>query len=84
LTYRAALTRSFLREFKKLPPELKDRILRAIDEITANPFAGVKLRGELEEYRRWRVGKHRIIYMINEKSQLVIFLDVGPRKAIYK
>ena len=47
MAYKAALTKNFLREFKKLPKEVRDRILRAIDEILSNPFLGVKLRGEL-------------------------------------
>jgi len=84
LAYKAALTKNFLREFKKLPEDVRDRILRAIDEIIANPFLGVKLRGELEGHWRWRVGKYRIIYIIDQKPQLVIFLDAGPRKTIYE
>lgn len=84
LAYKAALTKNFLREFKKLPEDIRDRILRAIDEIIANPFLGVKLRGELEGRWRLRVGKYRIIYIIDQKPQLVVFLDVGLRKAIYE
>jgi len=84
LTYKAAITKSFRREFKNLPEDIKERMLKAIDDIIANPFLGVKLRGDLEGFWRWRVSKYRIIYMINHSSDLVIFLDVGLRKAIYK
>jgi mRNA interferase RelE/StbE len=84
LTYKAALTKNFLKEFNKLPENVKDKILRAIDEIVTNPFSGVKLRGELEGRWRWRVGKYRIIYMIDQTPQLVVFLDVGLRKTIYE
>jgi mRNA-degrading endonuclease RelE of RelBE toxin-antitoxin system len=38
LNYKAALTKSFLKEFKKLPKDEKDRILKAVDDIIANPF----------------------------------------------
>jgi len=31
LAYKAALTKNFLREFKKLPEDVRDGILRAID-----------------------------------------------------
>ena len=48
MAYKAALTKSFLREFKKLPENIKNRILRAIDEMLNNPYSGVRLRGELE------------------------------------
>lgn len=83
MPYKAALTKNFLKGFKKLPEDVKIRVLRSIDEIIANPFLGVKLRGELEGYWRWRVGKYRIVYMVNRTKQLVVFLDVGLRKLIY-
>ncbi len=84
MAYKAALTKSFLREFKKLPENIKNRILRAIDEILNNPYSGVRLRGELEGRWRWRMDKYRIIYIIEPKPQLVVFLDVGHRKTIYE
>ena len=84
MAFKAALTKNFLREFKKLPEEVKERILTVIDEVVANPFLGIKLRGELEGRRRWRVGKYRIVYIIDRTPQLVVFLDVGFRKTIYK
>ena len=84
MAYKAALTKNFLREYKKLPDHMKDGILRAIDEIVANPFSGVKLRGDLEGRWRWRVGKYRIVYIIDQTPKLVVLLDVGLRKPIYK
>jgi mRNA interferase RelE/StbE len=84
LTYKAAPTKSFLRALEKLPEDIKDKALTAVDEILKNPYSGIKLRGELEGRWRWRVGKYRIIYMIEGDSQLVVFLDVGLRKAIYE
>ena len=83
MAYKAALTKSFLKEFKKLPEDVKGRVLAALDEIIANPFLGVKLRGELEGWWRWRVGKYRIVYMIDQQPQIVVFLDVDIRKTIY-
>ena len=83
MPYRAAFTRSFLRELKKLPDDVKSQVLEAINDILANPFSGVKLRGELEGHWRWRAGKG-IIYLIDRESQIVVFLDVGYRKAIYE
>ena len=84
MPYKAALTKNFLRELKKLPENVKKRVLTAIDELIRNPFSGVRLRGELKGKWRWRVGKYRVVYRIDQTSQLVIFLDVGLRKKIYK
>lgn len=84
MDYRPALTKRFLRELRKQPDEVKERTLRAIDEIIANPSYGVKLRGELQGYWRWRIGEYRIIYIVDDSLHLVVFLDVGPIKSIYK
>jgi len=84
LAYKAALTNSFLRELRKLSNDVRERTLDTIDEIISNPYLGVRLRGELEGRWRWRIGKYRIIYIIEEKPQVVVFLDVGPRRAIYE
>ncbi|MBC7090499.1 MAG: type II toxin-antitoxin system RelE/ParE family toxin [Nitrososphaeria archaeon] len=83
MPYKAALTKSFLRELRKLPEDVRTRVLRAVDEILANPFSGLRLQGELEGRWRWRVGKYRIIYRVEPTSQTVILLDVGLRKTIY-
>jgi mRNA-degrading endonuclease RelE of RelBE toxin-antitoxin system len=50
MPYKAALTKSFLKELKKLPDDVKSKVLEAINDILANPFSGVKLRIELEGY----------------------------------
>ncbi|MFQ5950460.1 MAG: type II toxin-antitoxin system RelE/ParE family toxin [Candidatus Geothermarchaeales archaeon] len=81
--YHAVATRSFLRSLHKVPQDVKTRALRAVDEILSGPYMGVWLRGELEGLWRWRIGNYRIIYMIEEEKGLVVFLDVGHRKAIY-
>jgi mRNA-degrading endonuclease RelE of RelBE toxin-antitoxin system len=45
LPYRAALTKSFLRELKKIPEDTRSRILRTVDDILTNPFSGGKIAG---------------------------------------
>jgi mRNA interferase RelE/StbE len=84
LPYKSVFTRSFTKEFDKLPKSFKERILEALEKAVENPYAGTKLRGKLEGLWRWRVGKYRIIYLIDEKEKAVVFLDVGLRKSIYE
>ena len=81
--FRSAPTKHFLRELKKLPAHIRARVLRAIEELVSNPFAGTRLRGELDGLLRWRTSDYRIVYKIDEEKRLVVLLDVGPRKAIY-
>jgi len=84
LPYKSIFTKSFTRELKKLPSNTKGRIVEAVEKAVANPYAGTRLRGELEGLWRWRIGKYRVIYMINEREKTVVFVDVGLRKAIYR
>jgi mRNA interferase RelE/StbE len=81
--FRSAPTNHFLRELKKLPAHVRPRVLLAIEELVSNPFAGIRLRGELDGLLRWRTGDYRIVYKIDEEKRLVVLLDVGLRKAIY-
>jgi len=73
LRYKAVFVKSFVREFKRIPDDVKERILE-----------GVRLRGRFKGLWRFRVGKYRLIYVIDEKNKRVVFVDVGLRKAIYK
>lgn len=84
MLYRSIFTRSFTKEFDKLSRDVNERIIEALKKVAEVPYAGTKLRGKLEGLWRWRIGKYRIIYLIDEKEKAVIFLDVGLRKAIYK
>jgi len=81
--FRSAPTKHFLRELKKLPAHVRARVVLAIEELVTNPFAGIRLRGELDGLLRWRTGDYRIVYKIDEEKRLVVLLDVGPRNAIY-
>lgn len=84
MSYKSIFIRSFTKEFDKLPRDVKERILEALEKAAEAPYAGTKLRGKLEGLWRWRIGKYRIIYLIDEKEKAVVFLDVGLRKAIYE
>jgi mRNA-degrading endonuclease RelE of RelBE toxin-antitoxin system len=37
---------------------------------------------KLEGVWRLGIGKYRIVYMIDEKEKVIVFLDVGLRKSI--
>jgi len=45
--YEAILPNSFLRNYRKLPEDTKDRIKKAIEEIPEDPHRGTRLMGEL-------------------------------------
>ena len=51
-----------------------------------NPFYGPnikKLKGEFEGFYRFRIGKYRLFYVIQENELLVISVDIEKRKDAY-
>jgi mRNA interferase RelE/StbE len=83
LPYKSVFTKGFTKEFNKLPRGIKKQLLKALEKTVANPYSGTKLRGKLEGLWRWRAGKYRVIYMIDENEKAIVFLDAGLRKSIY-
>jgi mRNA-degrading endonuclease RelE of RelBE toxin-antitoxin system len=58
LTYKAPFTKSFLREYRKLPQEARERIEKAILEIVEKPYSGTRFRGRtnrLLQMEGWRL-----------------------------
>ena len=52
---------------------------------TTNPRQhGKALKGELNEYWRYRVGDYRIIAEINDDEVLILVIEVGHRRDIYR
>lgn len=56
-------------------------------QLRENPFFGSnikKLKGKFEGIYRYRVGKYRLFYRIDNDKILVIMLDIDNRKDAYK
>jgi mRNA interferase RelE/StbE len=83
LRYEVVFLNTFLKQFKKLPGNVKERIKQRVNELAANPYIGLRLRGGLEGYWKDRVGNYRIIYKIDTGAGRIIFYDVDLRKRVY-
>ena len=83
MPYRLVLAKSFKKEFGKLLKDVQERVLESLEKAAENPHSGTRLQGRLAGLWRCRVGKYRIIYLIEEKESSIVFLDVGLRKSIY-
>jgi len=66
---------------RNLHPRIKRKIRSALEAIQEDPMSGKQLRGELEAYRSFRVGKIRIIY--REKDGIIEIVAIGSREVIY-
>jgi mRNA interferase RelE/StbE len=85
VTYQIELTRGALKQLKKLPTDIKERIDLKIQELAVNPRPDrvKKLESELSLYRI-RVGDYRVIYQIQDDVLLVIVVKVKHRREVYR
>ena len=69
---------------KKLHPTIKARIGAGINDILRAPLVGRELQFELIGFRSLHVGRHRIIYRINDEESCIEILFVGHRRDVYE
>lgn len=73
-----------LADLAKSQAKMAQRIADSIDRIAHDPDLGVSLRGELKGLYKYRVGPYRIIYEIKRKKLIIVIIDIGHRKEIYR
>ena len=83
MRYETVFLNTFLKQFKKLPGNVRQRVEGRIQELAINPYLGLRLRGSLEGFWKDRVGGYRIIYKIDGSAGQIIFYDVDLRKKVY-
>ena len=71
------------RQLRKLPLEIQKRILSSLERIKLRPFHFVK-RKQGTPYYILRVGEYRIILDIKQDKLLILVIELGLRKKIYK
>ena len=67
----------------KLPINIQMRIVSVLDRIKINPFHFVK-RKQGTPYFILRIGEYRAILDIKKNKLIILVLEIGPRKSIYK
>ena len=60
------------------------RVAHVLDSLEFDPFQGKALKGALKGYHSCRVGSYRIIYRIFQSKLLVVVIDLGHRRDIYR
>ena len=83
--YRIELTRDALRSLAKLDKPVRRRLQGAIDKLADDPRpAGmIALRGAPGAFRI-RVGDYRIIYTVQDERLLIVVVDIGHRREVYR
>lgn len=83
--YSIQYTSTAAKALKKAPADMIVRILQALQTLAAAPFnaTGVKKLSTREGYRL-RVGDWRVLYSLDNDILIVLILDMGHRKEVYK
>jgi mRNA interferase RelE/StbE len=84
MTYRIEYSRRAQREIDELQPQLRQRVLKEIDDLMHDPRPpGCK---KLVQHDEWRikVSDWRIIYEINDRVVLVKVVRVSHRSSAYR
>lgn len=80
--------RSARKEIQKLDPPIRKRIREYLEERVVqldDPRSlGKSLRGQLAELWRYRIGDYRVICEHRDKTLVVLVVDVGHRRDVYK
>jgi mRNA interferase RelE/StbE len=85
VSYKVEILRGALKQLKKIPSELQERIQIKIDDLATEPRPnGVKKLKRKENAYRIRVGDYRVIYDIFDDLLVVNVVEVGHRRNIYK
>jgi mRNA interferase RelE/StbE len=83
VSYEVLLGPSAQRDFKKLPPDTRDRIRAAMTVLAKTPRRGAqRLAGE-DSYRV-RVGDYRIVYRIDDAAREVLVARIKHRREVYR
>ncbi len=83
--YKIEWKRSAVKELKQLPKETVSRILKAVEELSSNPFPNqTKKLAASENSFRIRMGDYRIIYSIFSRILTIEIIRVGHRRDIYE
>jgi mRNA interferase RelE/StbE len=83
--YQIEFTKGALKQLKKLPTDIKERIDSKILELADEPRpSGVKKLEGNDSLYRIRVNDYRVIYQIQDDVLLVTVVKAGHRREIYR
>ena len=86
MPFKIKLTNAAKKVYIKLAPKLKMGLEKCLSQLEYDPKVHrniKKLKGYDNDYR-YKVGRWRIMYEIDEAKKLVIVYEIGPRGDIYK
>lgn len=84
MAYQVTLTTTADKAVARLPKDIRSRVADRLASLSSDPRppGSVKLSGR--DTYRVRVGNYRIIYSIHDARLVVLVIDVGHRREVYR
>lgn len=75
----------FLSRLLKSNKNIAQKLINKIYNLSDSPrFQGKPLRGDKKGIWRYRVGDYRILCTLQDQKMLILVLEIGHRKDIYR
>ncbi len=88
MAWKISFSRKAEKQFARLPPDARLQVAAYLDSrVAAQPDPrriGKALAGELMGFWRYRVGEYRLICELRDHELLVLVVELGHRREIYK
>lgn len=83
--YSIEFSKKYVKDLEKIPKIYRENITEKVAALSSDPRPDgcKKLRGQMPLYRL-RCGDYRIVYAINDNVLLILVLEVGHRREIYR
>ncbi len=81
--YQIVIDRHAQKQLGKIAAPYFNRIVKAINQLAANPRPGGCKKLTAREGYRIRIGDYRVIYKIEDKVLTIFIIEIGHRKEVY-
>jgi addiction module RelE/StbE family toxin len=82
IKFEVRFTPRFSKNIKSLEKTVQVQVVREIDILRTNPYAGKPLHGEWKGVFSLRIDDYHVLYQV--KGSVVLLLTVRHRKHVYK
>lgn len=82
--YRIDIPPRVAERIRHLEPGLKQRVRAALRTLAFEPARGEILKRELSDYRKYRVGRFRVIYAPDTRRRVIRIIALGHRRRVYE
>lgn len=85
MQYEITYARSALKSLRKIERGTAQRIIRAIDSLATDPRPQgcTRIKGGAGELRI-RVGDYRVVYEVIDAEVVILVLNIGHRREVYR